>query len=153
MLEYGYIDMFSEGVTFTNLGFVREFHGRAAAATKHSLDFIFRVNSQQEKNINTPLQWVEVWVDIENVDGEIFFASLNVCLFVQFAADVVSQMMSSLVVSKTASSSWQWTGNLIFPSSCWFHPLVFDLSQNQIILKGVNYFIPSALSPTSTTIL
>ena len=46
MLEYGYINMFSEGVTFTNLGFVREFHGRAAAATKHSLDFIFRVNSQ-----------------------------------------------------------------------------------------------------------
>ena len=60
MLEFGYIDMFSEGVTFTNLGFVREFHGRAASATKHSLDFIFRVNSQQEKNINTPLQWVEV---------------------------------------------------------------------------------------------
>ena len=46
MLEFGYIDMFSEGVTFTNLGFVREFHGRAAAAAKHSLYFIFRVNSQ-----------------------------------------------------------------------------------------------------------
>ena len=48
ILEFGYVevDMFSEGVTFTNLGFVREFHGRAASATKHSLDFIFRVNSQ-----------------------------------------------------------------------------------------------------------
>ena len=78
---------------------------------------------------------MEVWVDIENVDAEIFFASLNVCLFVWFAPGVVSQMMSILVVGKTASSSWQWTANLIFPSHCWFYSFVFDLCQNGIILN------------------
>ena len=149
MLEFGYIDMFSEGVTFTNLGFVREFHGRAAAATK-ALTWLYIQGQQStgKKHKHTiamggSLSWHwKCW------RWNIFFASLNVCLFGLHQVSCPRWWVS-----------WWWArprlphGNEL-PTS-YFH-LTADFTHLCLIFVKMGSFLMNhvpSISPTSTTML